>query len=85
LGASGVAEKRSRASSRIVVGRVGKERPGANCRIQLAHSVAPERKETNCSIETTTRKAKKSALPFSGIAAKVASVRSWNNRLQFWQ
>ena len=51
----GVAEKRPNASGGIVVSGVGKEGPGTDRCIKASRSVAPQREETNCSIETTSR------------------------------
>src|SRR5204863_8579953 len=56
----------------------------AKGRIEAAGGVTPERKKTKSGIETARSEAKKSVLPFGGVATEIASVWRRNNRLKVW-
>src|SRR5262249_38549426 len=68
LAPRGVAQKRSGACRRIVECCIGEKRSGANGRIETAVCIASERKETNCSIESTGGEIQQRALPFGRVA-----------------
>jgi hypothetical protein len=55
FGPGAVVKKRCRASGRILICRIGEQRPSANCCVEAVGGVALERKPTNRSIETASR------------------------------
>jgi hypothetical protein len=78
----GVVQKRSGASGRIVVGGVGKKRPGTNGRVETVCSVAQERQVTGCRIVSSGSQAKKGVLAFRRVPSGVVAVWRRVHRLR---
>ena len=76
-------EKRPGTIGCILVSGVGKERPGAGGRVELAFCVASERQKTDCCIESAAGEAQKRGLPLCRVASRVPAIWRRDNRLRY--
>src|SRR4029450_4565054 len=85
LEASGIAQKRSSAGSRVFISGIGQKRPGTNRCIEVTFQGAYEREETNRRIVCAACETKKRTLPLRCVATGITSIRWRINCLRFWK